>query len=84
MWREPPCEGERGPLLRGFQWRNWFDGPYVPRLVHTVAARGRGIHGARLEAGAEEAREFTGANVIGLLDIDGELRERPPRRACVV
>ena len=76
--------GRAGALRRGSQWRNLFAGPYVPRLVHTVDARGRGIHETRLEADAAEAREFRGEDVIGLLDSDDELRERPPKCVCVV
>ena len=79
-----PCVGEWGPYAREFQWREWFAGPYVPLLVDTVDARGRGIHEASLEADTAEAREFRGANVIDLLESDDEFRERPPKCACVV
>ena len=76
--------GARNPYVREFQWRKWFAGPYVPLLVDTAAARDRGIHEARLESDAAEAREFRASNVIDLLDIVDELRERPPKGACVV
>ena len=81
---ELPCVGGWAPCVGEFQWRKWFAGPYAPRLVDTVAARERGIHEARLEADAAESREFRAANAIDLLDIDDELRERPPKCACVV
>ena len=79
-----PCVGDRDPYARVFQWRDRFAGPYVPLLVDTVAARERGIHGAIVEADAEEAREFRDANVTDLLESDDELGERPPNCACVV
>ena len=59
-------------------------GPYAPLLVDTGAARARGIHGARLEAEAAESRDLMASSFIDLIDIHDELRERPPKSACVV
>ena len=81
---ELPCVGEWGPYFRGFQWRKWIAGSYAPPLVDDVAALGRAIREDILEADAAEAREFRDSNVIGLLDSEDELRERPPMCACVV
>ena len=64
--------GERSPYVSEFQRIRWVDEPYAPRLVDTVDARGRGIHEARLEAGATETRVFRTLDVIDLLDSDGE------------
>ena len=60
------------PKVRESQWRKWFDGPYLPRRVETVASRGRGIQEARRDAAAEEAMEFRGAYVAGLMGSDEE------------
>ena len=81
---ELPCAGEWGPCGKEFRRRKRFSGPYAPPLVDTVDAMARAIHDASLEADAAEAMEFRDANVIDLLDSDDELRERPPKCACVV
>ena len=68
-----PCVGEWDPYVREFQWRKWFDAPYVPLLVDTIAARERAIQEASHAADAAEARAFREANAIGPLDSDDEL-----------
>ena len=76
--------GERGPYVGRFRWRERFAAPYVPLLVDTVDARGRGIHVARLEEYAASAGGFRGANFIELLGIDGELWKMPRKCAGAV
>ena len=84
MRRETALRGRRNPYVREFQWRKWFAGPYVPLIVDTGAAREQGVLEARLEAEAAESREPRASYFIDLLEIDDELRERPPKCGCVV
>ena len=70
---ELPSVDEWGAYIREYQRGKWFDGPYVPLLMGTVALREQSIQAACREADRFEAEAFRGANVIGLLDSEDEI-----------
>ena len=52
--RAPPLMVSLRPRLRAFRSRVWSAVPYMPPLFDAFAARGRRIHVALLDAGAED------------------------------